>query len=487
MIMSTAQKITRALYLLCIVTVIGAQAQTFNTWVNFDGTDGGGPVASLVQGLDGNFYGTTTGAGAHNGGTIFKITPNGVLTTLYNFCSESGCADGAYPEGTLALGLDGNFYGTTLHGGDSICQFTCGTLFKITPDGRLTTIYLFSGDDGSNPVAGLIQAADGDFYGTTVAGGNQGNGTLFKVTSKGKLTTLYTFCSQPNCSDGDQPTGNLVQGVDGNFYGTTSVGGLGVNCNIVGGCGTVFRITPDGQLKTLHNFCQTDCSDGAGPWAGLLLASNGSFYGTTTSGGGNTAGGTIFKITRKGELTTIYGFFCNSECEDGDSPFGQLTQGTDGALYGTTSMGGANGDGTIFRLAARNSLTTLHNFNGSDGNSPSSGVLQATNGIFYGTTFMGDSNACGGGCGTLFTLEMGLGPFVAFVRGYGKVGQTGGILGQGLTGTTSVAINGIQANFTVVSDTYIKATVPAGATTGNVTVITRTGTLTSNVPFRVIQ
>jgi len=480
----TVRKMARILGLISIAAVVGAQAQTFNTWVNFDGTDGGNPVASLVQGLDGNFYGTTTDAGEHNGGTIFKITSSGVLTTLYNFCSDSGCEDGAYPEGTLALGSDGNFYGTTLHGGVSTCQFTCGTLFKITPDGRLTTIYLFSGDDGSNPVAGLIQAADGSFYGTTVAGGANGNGTLFKVTSKGKLTTLYTFCSQPNCSDGGQPTGNLVQGMDGNFYGTTSAGGLG-NCYF-GGCGTVFRITPNGQLETLHSFCQTDCSDGAVPWAGLFVASNGSFYGTTTSGGGDAAGGTIFKLTPTGKLTTIYGFFCNSQCEDGDSPFGELFQGTDGALYGTTGGGGTFGDGTMFRLTARGSLTTLHNFNGTDGDSPFGGLLQATNGIFYGTTFMGDSNACGGGCGTLYSLDMGLDPFVTFVRGYGKVGQTGGILGQGLTGTTGVAIHGIQANFTVVSDTYIKATVPAGATTGNVTVITPTGALTSNVPFQVI-
>ncbi len=487
MIKLKATKIAGVVLMLCAATVIGAQAQTLQTWVNFDGTDGGNPVASLVEGLDGNFYGATTGAGAHNGGTIFKITPHGVLTTLYNFCSESDCADGAYPEGALALGLDGNFYGTTLHGGDGICQFTCGTLFKITPDGRLTTIYLFSGDDGSNPVAGLIQGADGNFYGTTVAGGNHGNGTLFRVTSKGKLTTLYTFCSQPNCSDGDQPTGTLVQGVDGSFYGTTSLGGTGAECNVIGGCGTVFRIAPNGKLTTLHNFCETDCSDGFSPWAGLLLASNGNFYGTTTSGGADAVGGTIFKITLNGELTTIYGFFCNSECEDGDSPFGQLTEGTDEALYGTASMGGATRDGTIFRLAARSSITTLHNFDGTDGNSPFSGLLQATSGIFYGTTFQGASNACGDGCGTLYSLDMGLGPFVAFVRPYGKVGQTGGILGQGFTGTSSVMLNGTPASFTVVSDTFIRATVPAGATTGYVTVTTPSGVLTSNVPFRVIR
>jgi uncharacterized repeat protein (TIGR03803 family) len=382
----------------------------------------------------------------------------------------------------LVLGTDGNFYGTALHGGNNSCQYSCGTLFKITSDGRLTTIYQFDGTDGANPVAGLIQAADGDFYGTTVAGGNRGNGTLFKVTGKGKLTTLYTFCSQLNCSDGAQPTGNLVQGVDGSFYGTTSMGGTGAECNAIGGCGTVFRITADGKLTTLHDFCTTDCTDGFAPWAGLLLASDGNFFGTTTAGGSNSTGGAIFKITPKGELTTIYGFSCNSECEDGNAPFGQLTEGTNGALYGTTSGGGVNGYGTIFRIMPRGSLTTLYNFDGADGDFSLSGIGQATSGIFYGMTFQGGTS----GIGTAFSLNTGLGPFVSFVRSYGKVGQTGGILGQGFTGTTGVSLNGIPASFTVISDTYITATVPAGATTGYVTVATPSGTLTSNVPFHLL-
>ncbi len=485
--LSTA-KMTAVAILLCAATAIAAPAQTFNTLVNFDGTNGGNPTASLIQGFNGSLYGATTGSGAYGGGTVFRITPEGTSMTLYNFCAESDCVDGRYPEGTLVLGTDGNFYGTTLQGGNSMCG--CGTLFKITPEGSLTTIHRFDGTDGSNPVAGLIQGADGNFYGTTVSGGANGGGagTLFKTTRDGTLTTLYTFCSQPMCSDGDQPTGALVQGVDGKFYGTTGFGGLGNSCNPLGGggCGTVFQITPTGKLTTLHSFCETDCSDGAIPWAGLLLASNGDFYGVTPQGSGNANGGTIFKITSNGEFTTIYSFSCLPGCGNGDSPFGDLLQGTDGALYGTTGSGGAFGDGTIFRLTARDSLTTLHNFTGTDGDSPFSGLLQATAGIFYGTTFQGDSNACGDGCGTLYSLDMGLGPFVAFVRGYGKVGQTGGILGQGFTGTTGVSLNGIAASFTVVSDTFIKATVPAGATTGYVTVATPSGTLTSNVPFRVL-
>ena len=481
----SAGKMTAVAILLCAATAIAAPAQTFNTLVNFDGTNGGNSTASLVQGPDGSLYGTSTSGGTYGGGTVFKLTQAGVLTTLYNFCSESECADGRYPEGALALGTDGNFYGTTLQGANNICG--CGTLFKITPEGRLTTIHRFDGTDGSNPVAGLIQAFDDSFYGTTVAGGANGEGTLFKITQDGALTTLYAFCAQPMCSDGDQPTGTLVQGVDGSFYGTTGFGGLGNSCSFIEapGCGTVFRITPEGKLTTLHSFCETDCSDGAIPWAGLLLARDGNFYGVTPQGG-NGIGGTVFKITSNGKLTTIYSFSCMPGCGDGGSPFGQLVQGTDSALYGTTGGGGAYGDGTIFRLTARDSLTTLHNFNGTDGDSPFSGLLQATSGIFYGTTFQGDSDACGNGCGTLYSLDMGLGPFVTFVRAAGKVGQTGGILGQGFTGTTSVSFNGIAASFTVVSDTFIKATVPAGATTGYVTVATPSGTLTSNVPFHVI-
>jgi uncharacterized repeat protein (TIGR03803 family) len=467
-----------AIFVLCGAMAIAAPAQTFTTLVSFDGTNGGSPTASLVQGPDGSFYGASTGAGAYGGGTVFKVTPEGSLTTLYNFCAQHGCADGAYPEGALALGTDGNFYGTTLHGGNNVCEYQCGTVFRITAEGKLTTLHRFNGNDGSNPVAGLLQAADGNFYGTTVGD------TLFKITREGNLTTLYTFCAQSDCADGYQPTGNLVQAADGNFYGTTNGGGLGTNCgfSLLYGCGTVFRITPNGTLKTLHSFCEGDCSDGAFPYAGLLLASDGNFYGTTES--------TVFKITPAGRLTTIFTFPCQRMCEDGWVPYGELIQGTDGALYGTNSSGGANNHGTVFKITTQGSLTTLHNFDGTDGDFPISGILQATSGVFYGTAFQGgsNSNACGAyGCGTVFSLSTGLGPFVAFVRGYGRVGQTGGILGQGFTGTTNVSLNGTPASYTVVSDTFIRATVPPGATTGFATVTTPSGTLTSNVPFRVIK
>ena len=172
-----------------------------------------------------------------------------------------------------------------------------------------------------------------------------------------------------------------------------------------------------------------------------------------------------------------------------DTPVCTLIQATDGNFYGTAAYDGLYPNfGTVFAITPSGTLTTLHNFDSTDGSYPYAGLLQATTGGFYGTTFAGGSStACPFGCGTVFSLDMGLGPFVAFVGAAGKVSQTGGILGQGFTGTTSVTLNGIAANFTVVSDTFIKATVPQGATNGYVTVNTPTGALMSNVPFRVIK
>ena len=223
----------------------------------------------------------------------------------------------------------------------------------------------------------------------------------------------------------------------------------------------------------------------------MALGSDGALYGTTSIGGAH-GGGTVFKVNRVGTLKTIYDFCSEPNCTDGESPWAGLFLGSDASFYGTTISGGASNTGTIFRVTSAGQLTTLHSFCDPDcsgGSYPYGGLLQATNGIFYGTTYAGTP---GGdcyylGCGTIYSLDTGLGPFVTFVRPAGKSGQTGGILGQGFTGTTSVAINGIQTHFAVVSDTYIKATVPPGATTGYVTVTTPTGVLTSNVPLRVIH
>jgi len=449
--------------LLCAATVVASHAQTFTSLVSFNGFNGAYPYyGSLVQGTDWNFYGTTYQGGGP--GNVFRITREGAVSTVHRFCAETGCTDGANPFGGLVLGADGSVYGTTSGGGTA----GLGTVFKITPNAKLKTLHSFNRIDGAIPIGTLIQATDGNFYGTTSQGGSNNDGTVFKISPDGMLTTLYIFCAQPNCTDGVSPIAGLVEGTDGNFYGTTIKGGLNNKDS-----GTVFRIARTGTLTMLHSF---NGRDGANPYGGLVQG-NESLYGTTESRGPN-GGGTIFKITSQGTFATVYGFGVENTY-----PVDGLIAGTDGNLYGTTSKGGAGSNlGTVFNLGSGGTVTTLHSFDTTDGANPYGSLVQSTNGDFYGTTRVGGAE----GYGTVFTLSMGLAPFVRMVSTSGRVGQTGGILGQGLTGTTSVSFNGTAAPFTVVSDTFLKATVPAGATTGYVTVTTPSGTLTSNVPFHVL-
>jgi uncharacterized repeat protein (TIGR03803 family) len=450
--------------LLSAAAALASRAQTFKTLLIFDVTDGATPVDTpFVQGTDGNLYGTTLGGGSNGSGTVFKITAAGEITTLYSFCSQANCADGSLPYGGLVLGRNGYFYGTTSQGG---ANGTSGTVFRITRGGELTTLHSFEGSDGSGPMAPLIQATDGNFYGTTENGGVADNaGTIFKITPSGTLTTLYSFGS-PN---GEDPIGPLVQGSDGNFYGTTELGGTNFN-------GTVFTMKPDGTLTTLHSF---DGTDGESPACGLVQASDGHFYGTTYSGGAN-FDGTVFKITSGGTLTTLHNF----DGTDGGNPVAGLIQATDGNFYGTTYGGGtAGGWGTVYKITPSGTVTTLHSFDGNDGAQPYSPVAQATNGNVYGTATNGLSGAPDG---TIFEILTGFSPFVSFVSSSGKAGQNVEILGQGFTGTTTVLFNGTSATFKVNSDAFLTATVPAGATSGFVKVVTPTGTLRSNVRFRIV-
>src|ERR1035437_8373079 len=250
-------KMALIIFVVCAATAIPSPAQTFTTLFSFSCTsqyytDGANPSSPLVQATDGNFYGATrSGGGANCGasgayGTLFKITAGGALTTLHTFDGTDGAT--AYVK--LVQASDGNFYGTTYVGGDN----ANGTVFKITPSGTLTTLHSFDDTDGAGP-GGLIQASDGNFYGTTWVGGANGYGTVFKITPAGALTTLHSF----DVTDGSYPFG-LIQATDGNFYGTTDHGGAYSNCNL--GCGTVFKITPAGTLTTLYSF---DSTDGASP------------------------------------------------------------------------------------------------------------------------------------------------------------------------------------------------------------------------------
>jgi uncharacterized repeat protein (TIGR03803 family) len=469
--------------LVLAASAIVAQGQIFTSLHSFDGGDGGGPYQeSLVQGEDGNFYGTTFGGGTNNGGTIFRITAQGSLTTLYSFCALPNCIDGEYPNAGLVLATDGDFYGTTAIGGAN----GGGVVFELTPDGTVNTLYSFcaqlSCTDGSNPGAALVQATDGNLYGTAEGGGFGGKGTVFKITTAGELSTVHSFClKNQQCPDGYSPRGSLIEATDGNLYGTTSSGG-----NREAG-GTAFRIGKNGSFAFLG---LKDNGGGGGPMAGLLQASDGNFYGTTYEGGSK-GGGTVFKVTATGSQKTLYQFqnCVNGDCSEGSLPTAGLIQATDGNLYGTTSGGGdincaapVTGCGTFFQMSTQG-FSEIHTFEGSDGSEPSGGFFQATSGMLYGTTSAGGISDLG----TVFSLDMGLGPFVAFVQSAAAVGQTAGILGQGFTGTTNVSFNGTSSNFVIVSDTYLTATVPPGTTTGYVTVTTPTGVLTSNVPFHVIQ
>jgi uncharacterized repeat protein (TIGR03803 family) len=266
-----------------------------------------------------------------------------VLTTIYNFCSESNCADGDYPYAGL-LWLGGALYGTTSYGGAD----NAGTIFKVTPAGHYTTLYSFCSQancaDGEGVWDALI-AANGRLYGTTQQGGAHGFGTVFSITTAGTLTTLHSF----NSRDGAAPVGSLVHTASGIFYGTTSAGGARDD-------GTVFKMTATGKLTTVYNFCaKVDCLDGALPLARLTEGSNGNFYGTTDAGGRNFYG-TAFEITAGGKLTTLYSFCSEANCADGENAYAPLLQSGTGELYGTTYGGGdlscdsPVGCGTVFRL-----------------------------------------------------------------------------------------------------------------------------------------
>jgi len=482
-------RVRTILAFVCAAMAIPSSGQTFTTLVQFDlNTDGAGPqYGALVQGRDGNLYGTTSGGTTNSGaGTVFKMTPSGALTTIYYFCSQPNCADGSTPVAGLVLGTDGNFYGTTSSGGDLSCGYPygCGTVFKLTPPGKLTTLHTFTGQgDGAGPHAGLTQGLNGSFYGTT--GSEGGDGTVFKITSSGTLTTVHYF----GLPDGLWPISGPALGIDGNFYGTTPSGGTSSNCD--DGCGTVYKMTPASKLTTLHSF---DSTDGTQLVGGLVQAADGNLYGTAAFGGTspvcaglyNGGCGTVFQLTPAGRLTTLYNLCSLSNCLDGVGPYGTLMQATDGNLYGTALEGGTLGYGTLFQITTSGAFSVLHNFDRDNGGYPYAGLMQATNGILYGTTYYGGMPpSCNYGCGSIYSLDLGLSPFVEALTYSGKVEKTIEFLGQGFTSSTTVSFNGTPATRSVKSGTYLTAVVPSGATTGFVTITTSSGSLQSNKRFRV--
>ncbi len=424
--MRASRHLAVACLFLCLVFSLAAAAQTLTTLVNFNGPNGAGPTAPLIQATDGNFYSTTSTGGANNSGTVFQVTSDGTLTTLYSFAGS----DGSTPYAGLVQGTDGNFYGTTGSGGAS----SNGTVFQITPGGALTTLHSFDGSDGSAPYGGLVQATDGDFYGTTSTAGANSGGTVFKITPQGTLTTLHSFGGS---GDGAAPHAGLVQATDGNFYGTTRDGGATNN-------GTVFQITPQGTLTLLHSF--NGLGDGSAPYGGLVQATDGNFYGTTSSGGAN-GYGTVFKITPAGALTTLQSF---DYTKYGAGPQATLAQATDGNLYGTTVYGGASqscldGCGTVFQITLGGKFTGEGSFSGVDGAAPYAGLVQATDGNLYGTTSAGGTNSDG----TVFSLAVGPVPLSVTKVGSGTVTSGDGHIYCG--GVCSYSYpNGIQVGLTAV-------------------------------------
>jgi uncharacterized repeat protein (TIGR03803 family) len=397
-----ARYVAYALLVPCAVTFGILPAQTLTKLHDFGGAEGQSPSAVLIQGTNGNLYGTTAGAVPNIGSTIFEITTSGTLTTLHRFCEQEGCQDGRLVVAPLIQTKGGNFYGTAERGG----AYRGGAIFEITPGGALTTLvsFCYQADCsyGSEPAAGLVQAPSGKLFGTTTQGGSgagpYGNGTVFSFIPGGALTTLYSFCLQAGCPDGSLP-GDFIHARNGSFYGATLTGGTGSNG------GTVFEITPSGSLTTIYNFCSiSGCRDGQYPSV-LFQAANGRFYGVTSTGGNASNDGTVFELTSEGTLTTLHSF----NGAEGAFPTG-LIEASDGNFYGTTQIGGTQNAGTVFKMTPSGDFTPLYSFCSQtscvDGQNPYAGLVQADDGNLYGTTAFGGVN----GAGTVFKLLLGLAP-----------------------------------------------------------------------------
>jgi uncharacterized repeat protein (TIGR03803 family) len=456
---------------LALGLAVCAQAQTLTTLAAFDGVDGYGPFSSVVQATDGNFYGTTnSGGNAYQAGTFFRVTPTGELTDLYNFCSQPKCADGTFLSSVPILGRDGNLYGVTGGGGNSTDS---GTFYRMTLGGEITTLYAFCPNvgcaDGQGPT-GIVEGSDGNFYGTTsvVPNSNGGyGGTIFSISPSGKFKLLHTFCSRANCMDGDFSFYPPILGSDGNLYGVTYTGGNQ-------GGGLLYELTSSGTYRVLYNFCpKSGTCENEGPFI-IVRDSEGNFFGTTAYGG-SSGYGAIFELTSTHRFAVLHNFASYN-----DWPYTGLTLANDGNLY---AVSGGGNDNIILKITPAGVPTTVYRLPSSDGGPPVGPLFQGTDGSLYGTTTYGPGHFNG----TVFKFSIGLSPLVETVPGAGEVGQHVLILGNGLNGTTSVTFNGVAAEFKVEKDTSIRATVPAGAITGTVSVVTPSGTLNSNPQFVVTK
>jgi uncharacterized repeat protein (TIGR03803 family) len=312
------------------------------------GRDGSSPIAGLVADKAGNFYGVTWYGGAANLGAVYEIAPDGTKTEVYSF---KGGADGMWPNAKLAIDANGNLFGTTSYGGGSTkCENGCGTVFRIGPDGRETVIHAFAnGSDGAFPTAEVIFDKAGNLYSTTVSGGiyagrNRGSGTVFKIAADGTETILHVF---RNRKEGYAPQGALLADADGNLYGTTSQADpiLPNKCPYRVGCGSLFKLAPDGTFTVLHLF--RGGSDGSRPRGRLMFDAAGNLIGTTSAGGSKQCGygcGTVFRLAPDGSLAILHAFKAK------EGPAGDLFAASDGTFYGISSSSDPSHDGTVFRL-----------------------------------------------------------------------------------------------------------------------------------------
>jgi uncharacterized repeat protein (TIGR03803 family) len=522
--LSALLALTLTVLLIIAMPALPAQAQLselyafqYNSATTSNYPDGAIPMAELIEGADGNYYTTTNigGAGTCPGevedqipgcGAVVKITPAGVLSVLFSFpydTSTNTAPDGWFPQAGLVQGKDGNFYGVASEGGtgglscaDTTGLSGCGTVFKLTKTGTLTVLHSFCGGngcgtlttDGAEPTGRMVFGANGDLYGTTQVGGlfngfyNQG--TIFRITNSGAYTVLHVFSgnfgSEP---DGANPAAGLTLASNGDFYGTTKAGGTSED-------GTVFKMTPAGTVTLLHSF--TGSSDGGMPIGALVQASDGNLYGTCYSGGANGTG-TVFRITLKGVFTKTYDFAAEvAPGNIGNFPKAGLIQASDGNLYGTAWDGGASNAGTIYQLTLGGVGTLEASFEASTGFSPLGALLQGTDGRLYVTLQDngGENSDNVQDQGAISDLNLGLdppapGPFV-FTPAKGLVGAKITLMGSAFVGTTAVTFNGTSAPSVVDASGYITATVPPGATSGTISVTNAGGTTTSKNSFTVL-
>src|SRR6202142_2031322 len=379
-----------------LVALRPLQAQTKSMLYSFNNEtgDGDSPMAGLTMDSKGNFYGTTMFGGSDADGTFFMVTPTGSETVLYSFCDIG--VDGSTPTGGLVMDKRGNLYGTTTTGGAN----GEGTVFKFTPDGAETVLYSFCSEpmcaDGYYPVAGLIMDSKRNFYGTTIYGGADGAGAVFKLTSVGPETVLFSFCLNMNCSTGASPYAGLMMDSAGNLYGTTAYGGAKTE-------GIVFELSPGGTETVLYSFGSAP-GDGATPYTDPIMDKEGNLYGTTVNGGASGMG-TVFELAPGGVETVLYSF--GSTPGDGTTPYVGLIMDKEGNLYGTTRSGGAANYGAVFELSPPDKVggawteTVFTSFMGSDGSYPYGRLIMDKEKNLYGTTSGGGPD----GLGTVFKIS----------------------------------------------------------------------------------